>query len=231
MEPEKRARPAIRTAMQMSGGFGEVLAKRGQGKEQGLPFAALTVLIKGEKELAAKRRKSRNDWVKRKEALKADFYPRWEEDQCMVEDTTPKLAFSATAARQLPALKCVRSEASSPVLTPSGKGKVVLFKPRKMNRGKTGVGLPVLPSSPRAAPFTSRFDPKLPASPVRSSASQASLLSLKLLAKTPVPPPVEAVLQPVVRLLQIDSSEFDSSGSCETPTKQFPLHFRNRSEW
>jgi len=51
MEPEKRVRPAIRTAMQMSGGFGEVLAKRGQGKEQGLPFAALTVLIKGEKEL------------------------------------------------------------------------------------------------------------------------------------------------------------------------------------
>lgn len=224
----KQVRPAIRTAMQMSRGFGEVLAKRQQSKELDLPFTALKILTKEDKPLSIKRRQSRSDWVKRKEAVKADFYPRWEEDQCMVEDNTPKLAFSATVARQLPALKCVKSEASSPVLTPSGKGKVVLFKPRKMNRGKTGVGLPVLPSSPRVAPFTSRVDPKPPPSPVRSA---ASLLSLKLLAKAPAPQPAEVVLQPVVKLQQVDSSEFESSDSCETPTKQFPMHFRNRSEW
>lgn len=242
MEPEKRVRPAIRTAMQMSEGFSEVLAQRKERKGQVSPLAVFKVPpeTKETKQQIIKRRQSRSDWVRRKESLKTNCYPRLEDDQSVLEDMAPKLAFSATTAKQLPAIKCIRSEAPSPVMSPSGsgaglKGKIVLFKPRKMNRGKTGVPLPVLPSSPRIAPAMSRLDP------ATSRPSKATLLSLKLQAapacKTPVPlspPPAqaEAVLQPVVKLLEINSSEFEShSDSFETPIKLLQKHFRHRSEW
>ena len=242
MEPEKRVRPAIRTAMQMSEGFSEVLAQRKERKEQFSPFAVFKVPpeSKETKQQLIKRRQSRSDWIQRKESLKTNCFLRGEDDQCISEDKAPKLAFSATTAKQLPAIKCMRSEAPSPVLSPSGsgaglKGKVVLFKPRKMNRGKTGVPLPLLPSSPRVTPAASRLDP------ATSRPSKATLLSLKLQAvsacKTPVPsspPPAqaEAVLQPVVKLLEINSSEFEShSDSFETPIKQLQTHSRHRSAW
>ena len=210
METERRLRPTIRTAMQMS-------AVPTLPSNNPTPFSSLQVFLTrySSPKLHAPKitaRKSHRHWGNYKERLKSILYPQWESDQCVLEEI-PKLTKSETGTK-LP--RVVRSEAPSPVSSTvlrANNGKVVLFRPRKLNRVKTDIGLKAA-ASPVQPPATVRAATRLSDSPV---------------PKSPLPP-AKSILQPLVRFIEIDSQEFDSDSSTEQETRAIAGHYKVRSE-